>query len=90
MEEIKLEQVARIANMNETAFCRFFKKATGKTLLQYTNDLRIGHACNLLISSKLTISEIAYEVGFNNLAHFNRSFLKRKSVSPRVFRKRFG
>ena len=88
-EPVELEMVAGIANMNASAFCRFFKKFTGKTLLEYVNDLRIGKACNMLMEEKLSISEIAFISGFNNLTHFNRSFLKRKGTTPSSYRKKY-
>lgn len=84
---IKLEEVARIANMNAAAFCRFFKKSTGQSFVNYVTDLRIGKACNLLLGNpKMSISQVAYESGFRSQTVFNKSFLKRKKVTPREFR----
>ena len=88
-EPIQLKEIAQLANMNEASFCRFFKKMTGQSLMHYINDLRIGKACNLLMQTDKSISEIAYSSGFNSQSHFNRSFLKRKGVQPRVFQKRY-
>lgn len=88
-EHISLTQAASLANMNETAFCRFFKKNTGVSLTTYISNLRIGHACNLLIDSDKTISEIAYDCGFNNITHFNRTFLKIKNSTPSNYRRKF-
>jgi len=63
---------------------------TGQTFMEYVNDLRIGKACNLLISQeKQSISEIAHLAGFNSLALFNRIFLKKKKMTPTQFRKQF-
>lgn len=84
-----LEDAAEIANMSVTAFSRFFKKSTGKTFVKYVNELRIGQACKLLIESDLTISEICYEVGFNNVSNFNRRFYERHNTSPSKYRKEF-
>ncbi len=89
LNQIDLAEVAAIANMNQTAFCRFFRKMTGQTLLTYVNDLRIGKACNQLIEDQKNISEIAYASGFNSLTHFNRSFLKRKGLTPKQYRSKF-
>jgi AraC-like DNA-binding protein len=86
---LNLEDAARIANMSITAFSRFFKKSTGKTFVQYVNELRIGRACKLLIESQLSIAEICYEVGFNNLSNFNRRFFERHQMSPRQYRQEF-
>ncbi len=89
LRTIALEEVAQIANMTEAAFCRYFKKMTGQSFLDYVNDLRIGHACHLLMETHKTIAEIAYQSGYNSLTHFNRSFQKRKKTTPRQFRKPF-
>lgn len=84
---IRLDDVAGLANMNASAFCRFFRKSTGQTYMEYVTDLRIGKACNLLLNpSKLSISEIAYRSGFNSQTLFNRSFLKKKQMTPSAFR----
>ena len=88
-DQIRLSDLAEIANMNETAFCRFFRKMTGQAFVTYVNDLRIGKACNQLIEDRKNISEIAYSSGFNSLTHFNRSFLKRKGLTPKQFRDKF-
>ena len=86
---IKLETIARIANMNPTSFCRFFRKSTGQSFSSYVNDLRIAKACNLLLDKrKLNISEIAYQSGFNSQTLFNRIFFKKKSMTPSTFRKK--
>ncbi len=86
---LRLKDVASIANMSTTAFSRFFKKSTGKTFVNYVNELRIGWACKLLIETEMTVSEIAYEVGFNNLSNFNRRFYERHKMSPRRYRQEF-
>jgi AraC-like DNA-binding protein len=88
-EKMRLEDAAAIVNMSATAFSRFFKKSTGKTFVNYVNELRVGQACKLLIESELSISEICYEVGFNNLSNFNRRFYERHRKSPRDYRQEF-
>ena len=89
-EPLSLEQVAKIAHMNASAFCRFFKKNTGQSIFEYINDLRINKACNLLLAKKnLNISDIAYQAGFNSQTLFNRVFLRKRSMTPSEFRKRF-
>ncbi len=89
-EPLRLRDAASIANMSTTAFSRFFKKYTGKTFINYVNELRIGWACKLLIETEMTVAEIAYEVGFNNLSNFNRRFYERHKMSPRRYRQEFG
>ncbi|MGH1364370.1 MAG: helix-turn-helix domain-containing protein [Calditrichia bacterium] len=87
--KLRLEDAAEIANMSATAFSRFFKRSTGKTFINYVNDLRIGRACKLLIDSELSVGEICYEVGFNNLSNFNRRFCERHGCTPRAYRMEF-
>jgi AraC-like DNA-binding protein len=80
--KIELETVADIANLHPAAFCRFFKEKTGKSLSEYLNDMRIGYACRLIIEGKLSVSQISYESGFNNLSNFNRTFKKHTGYTP--------
>jgi AraC-like DNA-binding protein len=88
--DIQFQQVANLAGMNPNAFCRFFKSRTQKSLTQFINELRIGHACKLLTGSDESISQIAYECGFNNVSNFNHFFKLIKKISPSEFRKGFG
>jgi len=85
-EVIDLEQTANLIHLSPSAFCKFFKRATGKTFSDYINDIRIGNTCHLLTEPDKAISEIAYETGFESLTYFNRIFLKKKRVTPREFR----
>lgn len=80
--KIELETVADIANLHPAAFCRFFKEKTGKSLSEYVNDMRIGYACRLIIEGKLSVSQISFESGFNNLSNFNRTFKKHTGYTP--------
>lgn len=86
-EEIRLEDVANLVHMTPSAFSRFFKRRTTKTLTQYINELRIGRACALLMESDLSISEVCYQAGFNNLSYFNRTFQKHKEMTPKQYRR---
>lgn len=88
-EEITLEQLAQLANMTPTSFSRFFKLTTGKRLFDYIIDIRIGHAARLLVDSKLCVSEVCYDSGFNNLSNFNRIFKKKKGCTPKEFRESY-
>ena len=87
-KEISLEAVAGYANMNVSAFCRYFKKVTGKTYSQALNQIRIGAACRSLINTDLTISQIGYEVGYQSIAYFNRQFRIIKGLTPQEYRLR--
>lgn len=73
-EDINLEKVSEVACMTQTAFCRFFKKRTRKSLIEFITEARIGYACKLLLEEKYNVSEIALKSGFNNISNFNRQF----------------
>ena len=85
-EEIRLGQLADMVGMTEVSFSRFFKLRTGKTLQDYITDIRLGYALRMLVDTTMSIAEICYESGFNNLSNFNRIFKKKKMVSPKDFR----
>ncbi len=85
---IQLQEASELIHLSNTAFCKFFKRNVGKTFSEYLNDLRVLHACTLLIETDKPISQIATDSGFENLAYFNRVFLKKKNVQPKNFRKR--
>lgn len=86
-ETIKLETIAEVAAMTKNAFCKYFKKRTNKTYIQFLTELRVENACKLLgQNSDSSISEIAFESGFVNLSNFNRQFKALKGVSPSKFR----
>ena len=73
--------------MSESRFSRFFRKATGNTFTDFVNRVRISRACQLLMDTDQQITHICYEVGFNNVANFNRRFLEAKGMTPSEFRK---
>jgi len=88
-EEIKLEDVAKVANLTETAFCRFFKKRTLKTMTQVVKELRVSYACSLLKMDVDDVSVICEKTGFKNLSNFNRQFKKQTGLTPLSYRKEF-
>lgn len=84
---IRLNEVSAIAHMSETAFCRYFKEKTNKTLITFLNEIRIGYACKLLIEKQhLNVSQISDKTGFNNITNFNIQFKKLKKRSPLEYR----
>jgi len=85
-KSITLMDVAKLTNMTETAFSRFFKLHTGMTFINCLNEIRLGHASRLLIETTHSISEIAYECGFNNISNFNRIFKSKKGCTPKDLR----
>ncbi len=84
-EQVTLETISGVANMSPTAFCRYFKSHTRKTFTRYLNEIRIGHACKLLIPDNFSIAQICYECGFTNLSNFNRQFKMITGYSPRKY-----
>ena len=88
-ETVTLEDAAAVAKMSPKSFCRFFKANTGKTLVAYLTELRIGEVCLQLLETDRSVSEIAFDCGFNNLSNFNRRFRSVKGMTPRQFRHRF-
>lgn len=88
-EKISLEDVSKIANMSNISFNRFIKKRTGKTFVNYLNDIRIGYAARWLVEKEMSISEVAFKSGFNNIANFNRIFKNVKNCTPSQYRDDF-
>ncbi len=82
---VKLEEVAAVANLSVSAFCRFFKTRTRKTFSRYINEFRISVACKKLLQEDCTISEVCYQVGFSNLSNFNRQFKLITGYAPSVY-----
>jgi len=86
-EGIRLETIAAVACMSPHAFCSYFKKRTRKTYVDFLNEIRIGYACKLLLTTEMNILSICFDSGFNNVANFNRQFLKVKQQKPSVYRR---
>ncbi len=87
--KLTLSEVSELLNMSNVSFNRFIKKRTGKTFVEYLNDVRIGYAARLLIEKDLGVSEIAFMCGFNSIANFNRVFRKSKGRTPSQYRDDF-
>lgn len=84
---ISLETISSIASLTKNAFCKYFKKRTNKTYVQFLNELRIENASKLLVTKKdKSIADIAYECGFGNLSNFNRQFKAVKKSTPKQYR----
>ncbi len=88
-EELRLEDLSALVGMAPSAFSRFFKQHTTRTLSDYIIDIRLGNAARLLVDTTTSISEICYACGFNNLSNFNRIFKARRGYTPRDFRTLF-
>lgn len=85
--EITLGEMAELVSMNDSAFSRFFAKATGNSFNRFVNRVRISKACELLSETETPITRICYETGFNNIANFNRRFRELKENTPREYRR---
>ena len=83
---IYVSELATMVGLSESAFSRLFKKATGRTMPQYVNELRIARACRLLAETDKTVSEIADACGYPTLAHFQRQFQTHQRRSPLAYR----
>ena len=90
MNPIRLEEVASLVGLTPNAFCRYFRKRTKKTFVQYLNDIRIGHAKKLLIEGRMKISTLSVESGFNNLSNFIEQFKRSTKMSPSEYQKMYG
>lgn len=75
-EEISLEDIASVSNLSITSFCRYFKTMTKKTYFDFLTEVRISHACRMIVEDKYPIAVICFECGFNNISNFYRHFKK--------------
>ena len=87
--EIRLQTLSDMVGMTPTAFSRFFKLRTGKTISDYIIDIRLGVASRKLVDSTMSVAEICYDCGFNNVSNFNRIFKRKKGCSPKLFRENY-
>jgi AraC-like DNA-binding protein len=79
-------EIARQAGMSLSAFCHYFKRVTGRPLSDFINEVRVGHACRLLIDTEMTVAEAAFASGFGSLSNFNRRFKELTGTSPLEYR----
>lgn len=86
-EKISIQNLCKIANMSETLLSTCFKNITGKTIIEYINTLKINKAKQLLAETDMRITDISYELGFNDGAYFNRVFKKIANLTPNAYRK---
>jgi len=88
-KEISLKEVASLANMGVTSFCRYFKGMTNKTFSEFLIEIRISHVCRALIEDRLPTEVICYNCGFNNVSNFYRHFKKVTKMTPFDYRKKY-
>lgn len=87
--KILQEEIAAKVGMNTAAFCRYFKAKTGKTFIRFVNEMRVAFACKLLVEGRMSVSQICFECGFNNLANFNRAFKNISGHTPTAYQEQF-
>ncbi|MDV7139429.1 AraC family transcriptional regulator [Maribacter sp. TH_r10] len=85
-DEITLQEISDMVSMTIPSFCRYFKKITNKTFVQFVNEYRLVHASKLLAEQPLSITEVCFECGFNNFSHFNKSFKAFTGQNPSAYR----
>ncbi len=84
--EIKLEEIASIAAMNPSAFCRYFKSKTGKTIKNYIAHMRTSYACKLLLNQNMSVAQVSNECGFETISYFNKTFKKNTGYTPTEYK----
>ena len=88
-KEIKLSEAAQIAGMNENAFSRYFSQRTRKTFSAFIQELRLQKAAKMLMENNMSITQVCYDCGYNNISNFNRQFLNHYQTNPLNYRKTF-
>lgn len=88
-EDIKVKTVAELLNLTEVAFYKFIRKHTKKTFIEILNEFRISYATKLLISTDISISQICFDCGYNNVSYFNRKFKAIMKQTPQEFRNNY-
>ena len=86
-QPLSAAELAAELGMSESRFSRFFRKGTGNTFTDFVNRVRVNRACQLLMETDRRVTQICYDVGFNNVANFNRRFLEIKGMTPSEFRR---
>lgn len=87
--QVSLKDVARVSNMSESAFSRFFSNRTRKSFSQFLIELRIGYACKLLMKADQNVTQVCFESGFNNISNFNKQFKSLTRTTPKKFQQAF-
>jgi AraC-like DNA-binding protein len=88
-QEIPLEKAAAVANLSTPAFCRYFKKRTNKTFIQFLNEIRISYACRLLAEEDFPVARICFNCGYTNVSYFIRQFKGITGYTPLAYKKQY-
>ena len=86
MNNITIDELAETVNLSKHYFMRFFKRYMGMTCIEYINDYRLNIASNLLLTTRVQITEVAASIGITNLSYFNRIFKKKFHMTPKEYR----
>ena len=86
---VYLEQVAAVAQLVPNSFCRYFKSRTGKTYSQFINEIRVGHACKLLIDGTRSVKQVCFDSGFSNFTSFHETFKRLTGKAPGKYREEY-
>jgi AraC-like DNA-binding protein len=87
-EHIRIDDVAKIANLTKESFCRYFKTSTNKTYMEFLTEFRINKACNMIKENQRSMKEIGYSCGFDSLSNFYYQFKRIVKRSPLEFKKK--
>ncbi|MET0464766.1 MAG: AraC family transcriptional regulator [Chitinophagaceae bacterium] len=88
-KEISLEEIAGVSNLSITSFCRYFKMMTRKTYVDFLVEIRVSHACRMLVEDNYPIGIVCFECGFNNLSNFYRHFKKVTGMKPFEYKRKY-
>jgi len=88
-KEISLEEIAAIGNLSVTSFCRYFKLMTKKTYYNFLTEIRVSHACRLLVNDRYPTEIVCYECGFNNVSNFYRHFKRITGLTPLEYKRAY-
>jgi AraC-like DNA-binding protein len=86
-ESVSLSQIAAMTCKSVPSFCHYFKRRTQKTYINFLNEVRVNYACNQLLETNKSVTEIGYESGYNTVTNFHRQFLRLKKITPLQYRK---
>ena len=88
-QNLAITELAELVNMTPTSFSRYFKVHANKTFSQFVSEIRIGHACKLLIDKKMNVTQACYASGFNTLSNFNKQFKAITKRTPLAYKKKY-
>lgn len=87
---ITVSEMADLTHMTPTSFSRYFKAHANKTFSEFISEIRIGHACKLLIEQNASCNRACYDSGFNTLSNFNKQFRRITKTTPKGYKKKYG